>query len=85
VKRKMQKRKLRYTHMFELRQQKTSRDIWTTFPPSKYPSQQRHRYFVSQHIQKRGTKGTLVHECRTSDERLCVLRCVYEYRNPKAV
>jgi len=27
-------------------------------------------------------KGTLVHECGTSDDPLCALRCVQEYHNP---
>jgi len=53
--------------------------------PSKYPPQQRHRCLVCQYIHKSGAKGTLVHEYWTSDERLCVLCCVYEYRNPKAI
>ena len=33
---------------------------------------------------KETLKGTLVHECRTSDDPLCAFRCVQDFPNPKA-
>ena len=49
----------------------------------KMPEKRTAQKIFCQNIQKETIKGTLIHECRTSDQPLCALRCVQEYNNPK--
>jgi hypothetical protein len=71
VKRKLEKWKKSHTKRFDRSRQDNAWNNWTT-------------HSHGQHVHRKTLKGTLVHECRTSDEPLCALRCLCEICNPKA-